>query len=170
MAGGPLRCRCGIRLQPGDQLLQVVRRYGFLRDDKLRVGGDHRHRLKVVQHVVLERIDRRIDDMGPPMANADRVAVGRRARDPADADGAGGASRILDDDGLPKRCPHALGHDARNRIGRAPGRVRSDYSDRTRRIGLSHCLAHAADAQAGRHERKQNYSFPNHGSCPCERC
>ena len=87
MAGSPLRCRCGVRLQPGDQLLQVVRRHGFLRDDKLRVGGDHRHRLKVVQHVVLERIDRRIDDMCAPMADADRVAVGRRARDPADADG-----------------------------------------------------------------------------------
>ena len=52
-------------------------------------------------------------------ADAERVAVGCRARDAADADAAGGATDVFDDDGLAERRPHALGQDARDRIERA---------------------------------------------------
>src|SRR5262249_57829257 len=49
-----------------------------------------------------------------PMADADGVAVRRRARDLADANGAGSAGHVLHHDDLPDRCTHALGHNARN--------------------------------------------------------
>ena len=42
----------------------------------------------------------------------ERMAVGRRAGDPADADIAGGAAHVLDDDGLAERRAHSLGQDA----------------------------------------------------------
>jgi len=70
------------------------------------------------------------------MADADGVAVGRGARDPADADRAAGAGDVLHNDRLTEEAAHALGHDTPNRIGRAAGRERHDHHHRTRRIGL----------------------------------
>ena len=46
------------------------------------------------------------------MADADGVAVGRRARDALDAEAAAGAGHILHDDRLAERHLHALGQDA----------------------------------------------------------
>ena len=57
----PPRRLVGVRLQPGDQLLQVVRRQSFLRDDQLRVAGDQRDRLEILQQVVRQRIDGAVD-------------------------------------------------------------------------------------------------------------
>ena len=94
--------------------------------------------------------------MRAPMADADRVAVGRRARDPADADGAAGAGRVLDDDGLAERAAHALGHDAGDGVGRTAGRERHDHGDRPRRIGLR---VRGGDAsKRGERDRKQRMS------------
>ena len=39
VAGGPLRRGGGVRLQPTDQVFQVLCQYGFARDDDLRIGG-----------------------------------------------------------------------------------------------------------------------------------
>jgi hypothetical protein len=78
------------------------------------------------------------------MADADGVAVGRGAGDPADADRAAGAGDVLDNDRLAERGAHALGHDTPNRIGRASGRERHDHHHGARRIGLRHGKAGAA--------------------------
>ena len=40
MSGGSLRRGRGVRLEPADQLFQVLCRHGSLGDDELRIGGD----------------------------------------------------------------------------------------------------------------------------------
>ena len=61
VAGGPLRRGGDVRLQPSDQFFQVLCWYGFARHDELRIGGDQRYRLKVVEHMILQLVDRPID-------------------------------------------------------------------------------------------------------------
>src|SRR5262249_57357602 len=57
MSGGPLRRGGSVRVQPSNEPFQVLCRYGFARHDDLRIGGDQRHRLKVVKHMVLQLVD-----------------------------------------------------------------------------------------------------------------
>ena len=47
-AGIALRDLVGIGLQPGDQLLEIVRRHGLAGDDQERLGGDQRDRLEIL--------------------------------------------------------------------------------------------------------------------------
>src|SRR5262249_56008760 len=75
--------------------------------------------LEIVDQVVLQRVDGAVDHLSGPGSIEKRVAVGRRADDPADADRSRGAGHVLDDDGLAER--HALGDDARNRIHLSAG-------------------------------------------------
>ena len=74
--------------------------------------------------------------MGVPLADVDRVAIRRGARDTTDRDRAAGAADILDDDALSERRAHALGQNARGDIGRAAGRERNDQGDLLVRIVL----------------------------------
>ena len=57
------------------------------------------------------------------MADAERVTVRSGASDLADADAAAGAADVLDDHALVQRNLHALGEDARDRVGRPAGRI-----------------------------------------------
>jgi hypothetical protein len=125
-----------IGAHPFDQLFQVVRRHVFFRDDELRIGRQQRDRIEVFQEIIGERIDRAVDDMRAPVADAERVAVGRRAHDTSNRDRARGAGRVLDHDGLSERAAHALAENARDRVGRAAGREWHDQCDRTGRIRL----------------------------------
>jgi hypothetical protein len=122
--------------EPVGQFFEVVGREGFPHHGKLRIGRDQRDRLEIVQHVVWQLIDRAVDYVRAPMADADRVAVGLGTGDPSDADRARRSGCILDDDGLTERRPHPLAHDACNRIGRAARGERYHQGDRARRIGL----------------------------------
>ena len=82
-------------------------------------------------------IERRaVHDMRVPMADADGVAIGSRARDPPHADAAAAARHIFNDDGLAERGPHVIGQNARQRVGRPACRVGHDHGDRPRRIEL----------------------------------
>src|SRR5262245_35385656 len=71
-----------------------------------------------------------------PVAEDDRVAIRRRTRNAAGADGAARSGRVFDDHGLPERTPHPLGEDARQRVGRPTCREGHDDRDRPPRIGL----------------------------------
>jgi hypothetical protein len=62
--------------------------------------------------------------MRRPIAENDRVAIGRGMRDPAGADAAGRAGYVFDDNGLTKRVLHALGQNTRQRVPRPTGRER----------------------------------------------
>ncbi len=135
-AGIALRDLALIGLEVGDELLQIVRRRRLLADDEKRLRRDQADRLEVVEQVVLERIDGAGRDVGAPLADADRVAVGRRASDAADADGAAGAGRVLHDDRNAEHLAHAFGDEAADHVGRAADTERNHKRDRTRRIAL----------------------------------
>jgi ABC transporter substrate binding protein len=53
-----------------------------------------------------------------PVAEDDRVAIGRSTCDAAGPDGACRSGRVFDDDGLAERPLHPLGEHARERVGR----------------------------------------------------
>src|SRR4029077_17391906 len=55
------------------------------------------------QHVVRQRIGDGIDDVSAPLTDADGIAIGRGAREPADADIAARARDVLDHDRLAAR-------------------------------------------------------------------
>ena len=108
----------------------------FLPTIELRAVGHERDRLEIVQHVVLQRVHRPVEDMRAGDADDQRVAVGRSARDPADADAAARAADVLDHERLAERCSHALHQEPRQRVHRPARGKRHDQRDRTRRIGL----------------------------------
>ena len=116
--------------------LQIAGRQVLLADDELRAVGYERDRLEIVQHVVLQRVHRPVEDMRAGDADAQRVAVGRSACDPADADAAARAADVLDHERLAERCSHALHQESRQRVNRPTRGKRHDQRDRTRWVGL----------------------------------
>ena len=72
-------------------------------------------------------------DVGVPLADVDRVAVGRGAREPADRDAAPRPADILHDDRLPERLAHPLRQNAPGHVGRASRRKWHDQRDGARR-------------------------------------
>jgi hypothetical protein len=159
-AGSRLRCRALLRPQPGDELLEVVRRQALVGDDEQRLRRDQRHRLEVTDGIVRQRGDRRVQHMRRPAAEAQRVAVGRGARDPADADIAGGAAHVLDSHGLAERPAHPVRHDAADRVRRAAGGERHHHGDRARGVGLR------ARVAATGNERNGDQRDPHLTACP----
>jgi hypothetical protein len=101
-----------------------------------RVAGQLRDRREILQHIERQRIERRHHHVGAEVSDQHRIAVGRRACDPANPEHAGGTGHIFDHQRLPERHPHALAHDADQRIGRAAGRKRHHDGDRARRKSL----------------------------------
>ena len=74
--------------------------------------------------------------MAEPIADADRIAVRRRACGAADADAAARASDILDYHGLAERDRQMIGKNTRDRVGDTAGRYRHNDGDGVRRIGF----------------------------------
>ena len=96
-------------LQPADQFAQILGRQRRLADDELRAVADQRHRLEIVQHVILQRIDRAIEHMRAPVPDGERISVRRGPRGAQPGDGAGRAGDVFDHHRLPQRPPHMLG-------------------------------------------------------------
>ena len=70
----------------------------------LRIVRDQRNGFEIVDHVVGERVDRSVHHVrGERDAEGQRVAVGLRAGDPADTEGAVCARHVFDDDRLAER-------------------------------------------------------------------
>ena len=158
-AGRPV----GVGLEPGDQLLDVRGRQILAPDDTLRADREHLERLKIGLHVERQRIHRAATDIGCPLADADGVAVGGRAIETGEADGAAGAAHVLCDHRLAERGPHVFGDEPRNDVGDAAGREGHDHSDRARRIGLR---KRARDAGQDERDRENNPSHVISSSFP----
>jgi hypothetical protein len=133
---GRAGCLVGICLEPGDQFVEVVRRKILARGDQDRAVGQQRHRFKIVEHVVLDRVDGARAHVAQPIADAQRIAVGRRACGAADPDAAAGARGVLDHHGLGERDGQMISKDARDRVGDPAGRHRHDDGDGARGINL----------------------------------
>src|SRR5215831_8997829 len=131
-----LRGLAWIRLQPRDQFIQALCGRSVLCDDELRIACEQRDRLEIIQHVVLKRVDSPVQHMRAQEADAESITIGYRTHDAAHADGPSGASYVFNDDGLAERDPHALGHNAPDRIRRPASRKRHNHRDRARRVGL----------------------------------
>ena len=132
----PHRGLVRVRVQPGDEFLQIVRREIFSRDQDLRTIDHHRDRLEIVHHIKRQIEERAVEHMRAQAAEAQRVTVCGRARDPADADIAAPAPDVFDDHRLAERGAHALGNDARKSVVRSAGGERHHDRNRTRGIDL----------------------------------
>ena len=100
----------------------------------------HRHRRdEADRREILARIhaelgvEARVDRQRPGVAEQQRVAVRRGARDRARADGAPAAAAVVDGHGLAESVGQLLRHHARHGIDAAAGRVRHDQRDGARR-------------------------------------
>jgi len=80
-ARSPLRRLVRVCLQPSDQTLQVICRHGLLCDDHCRIARNQRNGLEILQHIVRKGVDSSVHDVRAPLADAKRVAVGRRLGD-----------------------------------------------------------------------------------------
>ncbi len=136
-AGIALAHLVGVGLQVGDEFLQVGRGRRLLGHDQERLRGDQRDRLEVLHQIELQIIDRAARDVGAPLADRKRVAVGRRTRDAADADRAARAGGVLDDDRLTEMRTHSLGHQAADHVGRSADAERDHKRDRAVRVGCA---------------------------------
>jgi hypothetical protein len=161
-AVSPLCCLAGIGFEPGNQFLQAIRRNAFPADDQKRTARNQGDRFEIVLHVVVQGIDGTVGNVRGPIAFDHRVAIGRRARDPADTDAAGRAGRVFNDDGLAKRSGHAPGDNARNRIGAAACSIRDHERNGTRWV-IRRCRGSDDAQNAGHHERRKD-SF-QHEAC-----
>ncbi|SPA01294.1 hypothetical protein CBM2626_B110236 [Cupriavidus taiwanensis] len=117
-------------------LLAVVDQLGHGLDRQLLAGeqeqwqlGHFRHRHQVGGLVAELRIQRHIGAVGGQHRDKG-VAVRRRARSDADAQGAVGTGLVLDDDGLAQPLRDLLEHDPRDRVGGAARGVGHDHLDR----------------------------------------
>src|SRR5262245_7092052 len=103
-AYGPHRCLVGVRLEPGDQFLEVIRRYRLLCHEQQRSIREQRDRREIVHDVVLKGIGNGVPDVSVPDAEDQSIPVGRGAGDSTGTDAAVRATDILDDNGLTERA------------------------------------------------------------------
>ena len=151
----------GVRLHPGDEVLEVVRRQPFLGDHQLRIDGQETDRVEILLQVVVQFVDDAAD-MSVPLPDVDGVAVRLRACDTPDCNAAAGAADVLDHHRLAEMRAHAVGHDARNRVGRSAGRERHDQRDLARWKGL--LRVDAGNGGAG--EKHSRDGDPQHSHPP----
>src|SRR5437667_5424140 len=127
----------------------------MLRGDQPGRDARQRYGLEIVDEIVWEIVDSAVDDLCGPGSIEERVAIGRRARDPADADRSGGAGHILDNHRLAQPPSHALGDNARNRIHLAAGRDRNDHAHRMAGIYFRRCNLRCDGEGGGSCSQKQ---------------
>ena len=127
----------GIGFRVGDELRHGVRRHRRVHHHGVGHIGEQRERGEILHAVERHGGEQSVvHGVHAHGVEQDGVAVGRRARDRAGADVAGGAGAVLDHDRLAHRLMQMLADDARQDVGRAAGRPRHDQRDRTARIGL----------------------------------
>src|ERR1700730_18967408 len=126
----------GIRFEPGNELVEIIRRHSFVGQQQQWSIGEQRDGGEILHEVVLQCIGSAVRDVGVPYANNQSISVGRRACDPAGTDAAGRATDILYHDGLTKRGPHALGEEARDHVCQPAWGEWHDYRDGARRVVL----------------------------------
>src|SRR5215831_3572874 len=131
----------GIGLKPCDQALEIAGRQILSCHDHVGITWQPRDGFEIRTDVVGQRINRAIDHVRWPVADAHGIAVGSGAYGASNSDRAGRAGHVFDDDWLAQRRAHRLAQDSRQGIDRTASPVRNDESDRTRWVRLSRRLA-----------------------------
>ena len=123
------------------------------------------HRLEVLHRVEGRRGgERRHGDL-EHRREQQRVAVGRRLEDALRRDDAGGAGRVLDDEGLFQRLLQPLRHQPRQHVGDAAGCERHHHGHRPlrpRRLRRRRGKAKRGEDGADSHEQGLNCSGHDH--------
>src|SRR5262249_6908469 len=135
-ASGSLCCLLRVGLEPSNQFPQVLCRQRVPGNDKRRTGCNPAQRREIVDQVVWERVNCSVSDVATPLPDTDRVAIGSCAGNPANPNAARSTCHVLDDNGLTKRCTHALSHDSSDRVCRAACSKWHDDRDWPRRKRL----------------------------------
>src|SRR5262249_41109769 len=96
-----------------------------------------------------------------------RIAVGPRAREAADADVAVSPADVFDDDRLSEGTFHALGNHSRDHVATAAGSKRHDHRDGARRIALRSGDARECWSDcSGPGELQERSALEFHGASP----
>ena len=128
-AAGAVVELAGIGLRVGDQLGHRLHRQILLDDDRLHDRADDAHRRQVLHWIVSELLGKRRDRDGADAADAEGVAIRRRARDVLGPDDAAGAHAAFDNDRFSQRLFDVTGGQAADQVGVAPGAIGHDESD-----------------------------------------
>src|SRR5262249_22176485 len=134
-----LRSLVWIGLEPGDQFIQVSRWHGLLGNDDERLARDERDRFEILHHIVRQRVDCPVHDVRTRDGGDERITVGRRAGDPAYADGAAGARHVFNRQRLGERLTHVRGKNACHPVRGSARRKGYDHRDWSRWINLCVC-------------------------------
>ena len=136
----------------GGKLLQIAHRQILAREDNDRHFRNQCDRREVghgiVGRMIIEPLVLRV---GAYRTDPYRVTVGPGVREPLHAGHAARAGDVLDDDGLPKDFPHALGKEPAEQIGGPTCSEGDDHCDGPRRIALG-----GGGAAKHQHERKRD--------------
>jgi hypothetical protein len=119
-AAGADRRLVGICPQPSHKFCQVAARHSVSRNDEGGQNRQQRNRLQVRPKVIGKRISYLVYNVRTKIAEAERVAIGRRAHRPADADAAVRAGNFFNQDWLPKQRLQALSQNAGDSVSRPP--------------------------------------------------
>jgi hypothetical protein len=143
------------RLHPAHQLGDIVWRQRRTRRQGRRGGVDEADGDEILfgveRKVRVKRHARRQRDL----VQQHRIAVGRGAGGAAGRDHAAGAADVFDDHLLPERLRHAVLDDARDRIGRAAGRVGDHERDRTAGVSLRRRRAGCRNSRGEKRHRER---------------
>jgi hypothetical protein len=147
---GYAHCRLvRVGFEPRNQALQIIRWQVLSGRDQQGLVGKLGHRSQIAQEIERQRVERPDQHVRGRGANAQRVAIGGRAYDAADADAAGRAGDIFDDNRLAKGHPHALSQNSRQDVGSSARGKWNDHGDGPRRIRVSPCRArHGCSARS----------------------
>src|SRR6185437_14891707 len=97
-----------VRLQPTDELNEIFRRYGVLRNDQLRAARQQNNWLQILEQIVMQIVNCAVEYICTPVAKNNGVAIRRGTNGTFDADASAGAAHVLDDNRLSEDLAQGL--------------------------------------------------------------
>ena len=147
----------------GDEFLEIVRGKIFANSQQLRLLGDQSDRFEVFLRVVAQiGIKRGRRGVRAHVPGNDGVAIGRRAGGAKGADGAAGATHVLDHKLLAEMAGKDVGHDTARNVGRSARRKRHNHRHRPRGVALRPRTARCRERQKRRRDPSPLHRFLPH--------
>ena len=150
-AAGAVVELAGIGLRVGDQLGHRLYRQILLDDDRLHDRADDADRRQVLHWIVSELLGKRRDRDGADAADAEGVAIRRRARDVLGPDDAAGAHPAFNNDRFSQRLFDVTRGQAADQVGVTTGAIGHNESDGSARP----CILRVRPVRRPRHPQCQ---------------